>query len=135
MEKKDVTCLAFFEHNVNGETFKNLFQEAGSSKNMAGHIWDKFADYNHSFLRTFGMADSANRKILVKVAIKWCKENDYPGKSEKIYPELGCVKCPSCDSTSTHKMVGGGRHCLQCGWDFDIPKGGRDLSGVGFIED
>ena len=80
MENKDITCLAYFEYNIDGDAFSKLFQEAGGSERMANHIWGKFADYEHSFLRTFGMADSDNREILFKVASKWCKENDYPGK-------------------------------------------------------
>lgn len=80
MDVKEVTCLAFFEYNINGDIFNRLFQEAGGSERMASHIWAKFTSHNHSFLRTFGLADSENRELLFKVATKWCEENDYPGK-------------------------------------------------------
>jgi len=49
---------------------------------MAEHIWGKFHDYEHNFLRTFGMADSDNREKLFKVATEWCRTYDYPGKEK-----------------------------------------------------
>ena len=80
--KKTVTCLAYFEYNVEGPTFEKLFLEAGGTKHMANHMWGKFNDYDHSFLRLFGMADSDNRKKLLDVASKWCEKNDWPGKDD-----------------------------------------------------
>ena len=53
-EEKQIGCLAFFEYNINGETFKELFQKAGGSERMANHLWDKFCKHDQSFLRTLG---------------------------------------------------------------------------------
>ena len=62
-----VEHLAYFEYNINGETFKEKFMKFGGTEQMADHLWDKFHGYNHSIIKSWGALDLQNKKIMIKV--------------------------------------------------------------------
>lgn len=99
MNVDDITCLAYFEFNIDGGTWDKYFQEAGGDKDMADHLWEKFHGYGHNFLRTFGNSDLSNRKLLFEVATRWCKEKEYPTSFGA--PFVSSEKCDKnpCDLT------------------------------------
>jgi hypothetical protein len=64
--ESDIDGLAFYEYNIDGETFRENFVKAGGTPDMANHFWEKFHGKNHAILSTFGDADLKHRKILTK---------------------------------------------------------------------
>jgi hypothetical protein len=64
--KNDIDALAFYEYNIDGETFMENFVKAGGTEDMAKHLWNKFVSHNHSILATFGYADLENKRLLTK---------------------------------------------------------------------
>ena len=64
--------LAYFEVDIDGETWRKLFVENGGTKNMAEHLWEKFHTiYNHSILRLWINLDINNRTIVLKILNTW----------------------------------------------------------------
>lgn len=61
---KTINALAYFEFNVNKETFVKLFLKYSDDKELAEHLWNKFHEYNHSILKLVGSADLETLKIL-----------------------------------------------------------------------
>jgi len=62
----DMDALAYYEYNIDGETFRENFVKAGGTPDMANHMWNKFHGKDHSILATFGHADLKNKKLLTK---------------------------------------------------------------------
>ncbi|MDD3492572.1 MAG: hypothetical protein PHZ19_03645 [Candidatus Thermoplasmatota archaeon] len=76
-----LVCASYFEFNINGETFRELYQKYGGSRSMADHMWGKFTDHHHSILHVIGVADTSNREILTRMITDWCRE--HPPEREK----------------------------------------------------
>jgi hypothetical protein len=63
--------LAVFENDINGIVWKELYVRAGGSEHMAGHLWSKFVQYDHSILKLWSYLDNDNSKLIVSVINKF----------------------------------------------------------------
>lgn len=66
-DKCIIEKLAYYEYNINGDTFRNNFVKVGGEERMAEHLWEKFHDKKHSILALWGQLDKQNKEIVAKV--------------------------------------------------------------------
>lgn len=67
--------LGRFEYWLDCRALEKLWVEAGGTVQMANHLWDKFAKFNHGILKLWAYLDLENRRRIIKVINKWLDEN------------------------------------------------------------
>lgn len=74
MNEKILDSLAQFEFWIDGNDFEDLYCQEGGTVDIAKHLWNKFAGYDHSILRLWSALDEGNKKIVLKVIKEWLKK-------------------------------------------------------------
>ena len=77
-ENEILSKISKSAYNIDGETFKKYYVQAGGTKRLADHIWDKWKiEHKDNFLWAYGSLDKENRMLVTKALLKFAKERGY----------------------------------------------------------